>query len=190
MTLEFATVLAAIIIALASIASTVMIKYDLLPIFKKTKLNLTGDWRGLSAYFPIDIYNVGSECVYEFSAQITQSGSKIKFRENINQFFDIDMNLVENHSARIIVGEGKFLSDKDLIIQFTELGSLTCGTMYLVVDTWGKELTGIIAVRNPYFGTPAGVKIILRRVGEKAITSDELGLPKIKAMADAFLKLH
>ncbi len=137
---------------------------------------------------PVDIYNVGSECVYKFSAQLRQFGGTISFTETIDEFYDIDMTRLEKHPVRIVEGKGRVLGDKDAIIQFKEKSSLTCGTMYLTVDTWGNELQGIIAVRNPYFGTPAGVKIILRRVGQKAVSADDLSVSRVKVMADAFVK--
>lgn len=180
------TILTAIISALGLIISALIAKYDIVQIFKIRKFNLTGTWYGMSVYLPVDIYNVGSECIYEFTSEIKQIGSKIIFKETITKFYDIENNEIEKHLARIIKGQGKVLSDKDIIIQFTEENSLTCGTMYLTIDTWGKELQGIVAVRNPYFGTPAAVKIVLRRAGEKKVTKDYIGLNRIKAMAEAF----
>jgi hypothetical protein len=115
-----------------------------------------------------------------------QFGSGLDFKQTMTEFYDIDMRKIEKHKLRISKGKGKLLNDKDIIIQFKEVDSLTCGTMYLTIDTWGKELQGIISVRNPYFGTPAGVKIVLRRAGEELITPEYIGIKRIKAMADAF----
>ena len=162
MTVPTATIIAAAIGAFGAAVVALITKYDILSLFKRTKFNLTGSWHGMSVYMPVDIYNVGSECVYKFTAELKQSGGKISFSENITEFYDIDLTRIEKHPPRIIDGKGRVLSDKDVIIQFNEKDSLTCGTMYLTIDTWGKELQGIMSVRNPYFGTPAGVKIVLR----------------------------
>jgi len=188
MTEPTASVIVAVIGGAAAIVAALIAKYDLLLLLKRTKFNLSGAWHGMSVYMPVDIYNVGSECVYKFTAELKQFAGRVRFTETIADFFDIDMTRIDNHPPRIIEGKGRVLSDKDVIIQFTEKNSMTCGTMYLTVNTWGKELQGIISVRNPYFGTPAGVKIILRRAGERAVTAEDLGVRRVKAMADAFLR--
>lgn len=188
MTASTATVIAALIGALGVVFAALISKYELLPIFKTTKFNLTGAWHGMSIYVPIDIYNIGSECVYKFCADINQYGGKISFYEKITDFYDIDLTKIEDHSPRIIKGKGKVLGDKDVIIQFKEKNSLTCGTMYLTIDTWGKELQGVLAVRNPYFGTPAVVKIVLRRASEKDVTPNDLGIAWVKCMAETLLE--
>lgn len=188
MTTQTATCVAAVIAASGAIIAGLIAKYDLLLLFKRSRLNLTGTWQGVSIYMPIDIFNVGSECIYRFSAEISQFGGTIRIKETIDEFFDIDGNRIDGHAVRVIEGKGKVLGDRDIIIQFREKDNLTCGTMYLTVNTWGKELQGMIAVSNPYFGTPAGVKVVLRRAGEKQLTYDDIGVRKVKAMAEAFLK--
>lgn len=184
---ETATVFAAAIGAVAVLIAALISKYDLFSLFKKTTFNLSGNWQGMSVYMPIDSYNVGSECVYSFSAVIKQSGNRLKLLETIKDFFDLNMTKLEL-PLRIIEGNGKIVGEKDVIIQFTEKGSVNHGTMYLSSNSWGKELQGIIAVRNPYIGTPSIVKIILGRSDSTPVTPEKLGINKVKAMVDAVLK--
>jgi hypothetical protein len=186
MTQQTAMVISACVASASAIIAALISKFDLLLSFRKTKFDLSGKWYGMSVYLPVDIYNVGSEAVYKFSAELRQSGARLKFEETIEEFYDIDMSKIDKHPIRVVRGSGKMLSNKDVILHFDEKDSLTCGTMYLTLDTWGKEMQGIISVRNPYFGTPAGVKIVLRRIGEKPVTIEDLGLARIRAMADAF----
>ena len=139
----------------------------------------------MSIYVPIDIFNVGSECIYKFSAEISQFGTRIRFKEIINEFFDIAGNRIEGTPARVIEGNGQILEEKNIIVQFREKGSLTCGTMYLTTNNRGTEIQGIVAVQNPYFGTPVCVKIILRRSNEQHVTFEEIGAKRIQTMITA-----
>ena len=171
---------------LSCLLTYLAIKSDIKSRFEKSRLNLSGTWKGISIYLPVDIYNVGSECVYKFTASITQKGKKLNFVENIYEFYDIDMNKKETIKPRLVVGSGKMLGDSDLIINFNEPDSLTCGTMYLLANNNGSQLSGMISVRNPKFPASAGVKIVLRKDSEPELTVDDLNLDRIKAMADAY----
>jgi len=178
-------VLAAIIAAIATIIAALISKYDMLSLIWRAQFNLSGEWRGMSVYIPINIFNVDSECVYKFSARISQIGRKITFNETIENFFDINMNPL-TRLPRQIEGKGKLFGDQDVIIQFKELNSSTCGAMYLVVDRRGIELEGIVAVTNANFHRPVAVRIILRRIDQEEVTEDELDLPRVKAIANTF----
>ena len=83
MTTQIATCLAALIAATGAVIAALVAKYDLLLLFKRTRFNLTGSWHGLSIYMPIDIFNVGSECIYKFSAEISQFGGTIRLNRTI-----------------------------------------------------------------------------------------------------------
>jgi len=177
-------ILTAVISSLLTYYAT---KNDLKSYFAKSELNLSGKWNGMSIYLPVDICEADNECIYKFTAQITQKGKKIVFKETIYGFYNIDMK-PKDMLPRIVVGSGKMLREQDLFISFNELNSLTCGTMYLRANDKGTELSGIIAVRNPYFPVTAGVKILLRKEGEPLITEKDLNLERVKAMADTFTK--
>ncbi len=180
---ETAIIIAACITATATTISAFIVKNDYLNIFKRRKLNLTGTWLGISSYIPIDSYRKGSECIYKFSAEIKQLGSRVTLEESITEFYTLELQRIDGQSIRKIEGKGKLFSDCDLMIQFKEADSLTCGTMYLTSCAWGKELKGIIAVRNPHLGTSVAVKVLMRKSGGAEINEKDIDIERIRTIA-------
>ncbi len=64
---------------------------------------------------------------------------------------------------------------------------LTCGVIYMISDSWGKELFGYIVVTNPFDGRPVVVKILLRRTGDRIVKVDDLKFEELKFIHYKFL---
>jgi hypothetical protein len=144
---------------------------------------MTGKWHGWSVYVPIEgFFFTDREAIYQVIAEFEQKGRHVSMTEVLKEIYNIDGARLEQYSPREFVGKGEMVSEADVTLNFQEKGGLTCGTMYLVLNTWGDELYGIVAVRNPYVGKPVAVKILLRRIEKQMPSLEELGIDRIRNM--------
>ncbi len=122
----------------------------------KSKLDISSEWQGLSLYIPLQD-DSDIECIYKIQAKFKQVGPYLKLEEELFEIQDVNENVMEREKRKVY-GKGKFYGDKDIIINLQEDKGLTCGVMYLISNSWGKELFGYIVVTNPFDGTPVVVK--------------------------------
>lgn len=152
----------------------------------KSKLNIEGRWQGMSIYIPLQNDN-DYECIYKLRVKIRQRGPYINFEEDIFEILDINNNIM-GRQERKVRGKGQFYGDKDIIIKLQEEKGLTCGVIYMISDSWGKELFGYIVVTNPFDGRPVVVRILLRRTDDKAVRISDLNFNDIRFIHDQFFK--
>jgi len=171
--------LVAAIGALATILAAVISRGDMAVALKPTALSVEGQWHGISVYVPIDSYSPGSEAIYKFDIEFQQTGSRLRFREWIQEIRDTEGTLLPQ-AGRVVKGKGRVVNDRDIIMEFVEEGSLTRGTFYLTADNWVRNVSGVITVRNPHFGAVATVKVLMRRKSEPVPTLAELGWQRLK----------
>lgn len=151
----------------------------------RSKLDISGDWQGMSLYIPLQ-NDTDHECLYKLKVKIKQSGPYLSFEESIFEILD-DCSQIMSRPERIVKGKGKFYGDKDIIIKLQEDRGLTCGIIYMISDSWGKELFGYIVVTNPFDGKPVVVKILLRRTSGQIVKVNDLKFDELKFIHDKFL---
>lgn len=151
----------------------------------RSKLDISGDWQGMSLYIPLQ-NDTDHECLYKLKVKIKQSGPYLSFEESIFEILD-DSNQIMSRPERIVKGKGKFYGDKDIIIKLQEDRGLTCGVIYMISDSWGKELFGYIVVTNPFDGRPVVVRILLRRTGDQTVKVNDLKFEELRFIHDKFL---
>lgn len=151
----------------------------------KDKLNIQGEWQGMSVYIPLQ-NDHDHECIYKLRAKIKQTGPYISFEEDIFELLDNNLQTL-SRPERKVRGKGKFHSDKDIIIKLQETKGLTCGVIYVVSDSWGKELSGYIVVTNPFDGKPVVVRLLLRKAEASPVVLKDLNFDDIKFIRTKFL---
>lgn len=156
--------------------------------FRKSKINISGEWKGMSIYIPL-VEDKDLECIYKLNIKIEQRGGVVDFYEDIYEIRNI-YNEPMGRDKRKVKGKGRFYNDKDIIINLEENAGMTCGIMYLVVtETWGNELGGMIIVTNPFDGKPVVVKILLRRNDKEDVKLEDLGFYDLKSIYSHYFKL-
>ena len=182
MTTQVATIVAACIAAVGAILAAIISKTNIIPRFRRTRLKISGKWHGWSIYIPVDNYNPGTECVYKIQAEFNQRGSHVSMNETLQEFFDLEMNRLEQ-KPRHFVGKGSIVGESDVALDFHEIGGLSYGTIFLVINPTADELEGVIALRNFYVGRPVSVKLSLRRIDDKVPPVEELGIDRLRILA-------
>jgi hypothetical protein len=152
----------------------------------KSKLDISGEWQGLSLYIPLQD-DPDIECIYKIQAKFKQVGPYLKLEEELFEIQDVNENVMEREKRKVY-GKGKFYGDKDIIINLQEDQGLTCGVMYLISNSWGKELSGYIVVTNPFDGTPVVVKIMLRKDLDKPVKLKDLRFHNLQFIHQHFFK--
>ncbi len=184
MSTEAATIIGALICASVTILIWVLDKYQVVARLSTTKLNVTGKWHGWSVYVPIEgFFHKDREAIYRVEAELTQRGRRVWMSEVLKEILDIDGRALDGYPPREFEGKGEMVGDADITLAFAEKHGLTNGTMYLVLNTWGDELYGILAVRNPHIGKPVAVKVLLRRIEKAMPVIEDLGVGTIRALA-------
>ncbi len=146
-------------------------RFGWFPSLRKKAMKATGTWRGWSIYRPTHL-SAGSahrdpEHFFKLHIVITQRFYRVTFTETIEEIFDAAGSKLQNVRARSFTGRGMVLNGINLALIFDELEGLTCGTIFLTMDTWGNQLSGAMVVRN-VDGKPVIAEVILFRGPQQA----------------------
>ncbi|HEX9965281.1 MAG TPA: hypothetical protein VGB04_09905 [Allosphingosinicella sp.] len=133
---------------------------------RKKALHVTGTWQGWSVFRPVELrrksYHSDDEHYFQVTVDLKQRFGRVRFRETIHAVYRRDGSKVENVPERRFTGSGQVIGGVNLGIIFDEDEGLTCGAMFLTMDTWGKELAGATVVRN-VDGKPVLADVVLWR---------------------------
>lgn len=144
---------------------------------------VTGDWRGWSAYIPIDGYFFEDhEAIYRTEASFKQHGHHVTVSETLTHIYDIHGKHLEQAPPRKFSGKGIIRHKTDIYISFQEQGSMIDGSMQLFLDPHAAELYGILAVRPRRSARPVAVKLLLRRADQAMPTLEEFGIDRIRQL--------
>jgi hypothetical protein len=174
MSAEAAAIIAALIGAAATAIPWAADKFDLISRLSKTRFNVSGKWIGISEFLNTGVSpQVNDEHFFKVEAEFKQRGRKITMTEKITAIYTKEGRPIPFSSSREFSGKGDLIDEVNITLILTEVSGLTCGTAYLVLDTWGNELKGLLAVRN-IDGNPVLVRIHLVRSGRQLPTIEEL----------------
>lgn len=174
MTNETAIILAALIGAVATSIPWAVDKFNLISRLAKTRFNVTGKWIGVSVFLYTGLSpQVNEEHFFKVEAEFSQHGRKISMTEKITAIYNQMGQPLPLTSSREFSGKGDLIDEVNLTLILTETSGLTCGTAYLVLDTWGNELKGLLAVRN-IDGNPVLLRIQLVRAGRQLPSIEEM----------------
>lgn len=141
-------------------------RYGWFGLFRKKALRVTGTWRGWSVYQPTQLRSGSNhrdeEHFFKIIVNLTQHFNRVSFTESIEEIHSSNGSKIKNVSARKFSGQGGMVGGVNVAIIFDELEGLTCGTMFLTLDTWGNQLTGAMIVRN-VDGKPVVADVLLTR---------------------------
>ncbi|ESA37759.1 hypothetical protein N836_35905 [Leptolyngbya sp. Heron Island J] len=181
-----ATLVASLIGAIAVVASAIITKYDLYLVFSRSRINISGEWRGYAVYVAGEFSEPpNAEALYRVNFRFNQIGSLVFMEARVVEVFDIYVTQIPNSPARFLKGKGHMLRGQDIVIAFANQGSLTCGTIYFTLNTFLREMDGIVALRNPLLGKPVAVKILLRRESETPVQPEDLNLEPIRTLIES-----
>lgn len=182
-----ATISASIVAAIAAVVTAFIAKYDLHLLFQASPLNLSGSWKGRSAYLAGRLFDPSTESLWKVDTDITQRGRSIKMSVTLTDFYDLKGKKLNGIAPRQFSGTGKLKGDQDVVVTFKQTNGLEHGVMYLVADLRGMELEGILVVRNPTLAGPVAVKFLLCREGHRTVGFDDLDTAHI---TNAVLEKH
>ncbi len=132
----------------------------------KHPLSLSGNWRGWSIYRPVDLSSPSAhsdpETFFRLDVKLQQTFKRIALEETITDIYSASGKRLPDISARKFKGYGSVIGGINTGLVLDEIAGLTCGTMFLTLDTWGKELSGLGIIRN-VDGKPVVVEILLVR---------------------------
>jgi len=170
-----ATITAALITAMTTATLWALEREGVIgSLINRTRFNITGKWVGWTIYLPSPLSpNLNTEYFFKVEVTIKQRGRRIHAIEAINEIYDIAGKKIETGGSRDFTGQGRMIGDTNVVLIFAERAGLTCAATYLVLDTWGRELYGILVARNRD-GKPVTLKMTLVREGRNAPTLDEL----------------
>jgi len=173
---------------IGAIATWMLDRYNILDMLKRSKLNVTGKWHGWSVYIPLEgSFYEDHEAIYKIEAEFKQVGRRIWITEILKDIYNIYGDRLEDLPPREVIGSGMMVGDADITLRFSEKDSLTPGAMYLVLNTWGDELRGVLAVKSPTIGKPVAVRILLRRIEKRMPSLKELGIARIRNLVKPLL---
>jgi hypothetical protein len=186
MSAELITFFATLIGTLIGVVATGLLdKYDVIHMFRRSKLNVTGKWHGWSLYIPLEGYFYRDhEAVYRVEAEFKQTGRRIQFTETLTAIYNLYGKRLKDKSPREIIGSGQMVGEADLTLTSREKSSLTNAALYLMTNTFGDEIRGVIAVTSPTIGRPVAVRLLLRRINKEMPSLDELGIEKIRTLVE------
>jgi hypothetical protein len=156
-------------VALLTLVIVYLERYDkfYLMFFRHTKLNFSGTWVGLSIFLPSPYQRItDDEHFFNLSIEIKHRGSHLRMQQVIVDITTFSGEKVRMAGSRKFLGNGRVIRDSNVLVQFDEENGLTCGVMYLVSNTWGTRLEGIVTARSVE-GEPALAKVVLLREHEK-----------------------
>lgn len=159
--------------------------------FRKKAMKATGTWHGWSIYRPTHL-SAGSthrdqEHFFKLRIVLAQRFYRVTFTETIEEIFDVAGNKLQNIRARSFTGHGMVVNGINLALIFDEVAGLTCGTIFLTMDTWGNQLSGAMVVRN-VDGKPVVAEVLLFREPQpgpdiEVIVASEKERAKLRATA-------
>jgi hypothetical protein len=148
-------------------------RLNLLQVFNKTKFNITGKWVGWSQFLNIGTPQINAEHFFKVEAEFHQRGTKLKMFEKITNIYDAAGNEIKMTSAREFNGVGNIYNDTNILINLTEKKGLTCASTFLIIGTWGNELSGLMAVRNTD-GNAVSVKLFLVPESSQTLSIEQM----------------